>query len=154
MKTAEIEDALRTSSARILETMFFAETLPLPNAAVDHRNPVACLIHCSGAAEGIFSIAVDEAALRLLCCSFYGEDEPQLPQEHELICELTNMLAGSTLSALAPAHYCELSSPQICSFNRHRALCTSESPDLQTASTVIAIDGGLLTINCALRANA
>jgi CheY-specific phosphatase CheX len=151
MTKVNIEDTLRESALNVLETMFFAEPEPAEDDAAAHCDPVTCLLHCSGAADGAFSIAVDRSVLAALCCSFYGEDEPVATQQQELICELTNMLAGSSLSVLAPSHYCELSSPQLCSFDRHVEVGTKTVRNAQSTLIMLAVEGGLLSISCMLR---
>jgi CheY-specific phosphatase CheX len=151
MTAIEVQHAMQAASSSVLETMFFSEPVPAEAASAQHANPVACLLHCSGAEEGVFSVAVDLEALRQLGCAFYGQDALDLTQEQELICELTNMLAGSTLSAIAPSRYCELSSPQLCSFERHTHTASSGEHDLRVAPLYLQLDGGLLSVSCSLR---
>ena len=151
MMKLEVEQAMCSASCSVLETMFFSDAVPVAAPDAVHDDPIACLLHCSGAQEGTFSVAIDQAALHLLGCAFYGEDEMELPQQQELICELTNMLAGSTLSTIAPTRYCELSSPQLSSFQRHTEIASNHAGQTDTASTHLRIDGGILTVSCSLR---
>ena len=113
-----------------------------------HDDPIVCLLHSSGAAEGTFSIAVDRDALRMLCVSFYGEDTPPLIRQEELACELTNMIAGSTLSRLLPERYCSLTAPQLCSIEGHEMLSRSGE---ESTSVLMEVEGGLLSATCRLR---
>jgi hypothetical protein len=112
----ELASALHHALSSVLETMFFAEIIPMEDGAGPHPlDALACSLTCSGAETGSFGVVVDRPALTLLCCAFYGEDEADVSplQMQDLICELTNMLAGSALGAYAPARSCALSSPQL-----------------------------------------
>jgi len=149
MTTTDMDQALLASSSNVLETMFFSEVTVATAEGKLHDNPIVCRLRCSGAAEGTFSIAVDRAALRLLCMSFYGEDEPTLTRQEELACELTNMVAGSTLSALVPERYCALTAPQICILDHHESL--GRTGDNATC-VLMEVEGGLLSASCSLRA--
>ncbi len=147
----ELQPTLREASTNVLETMFFADAEPAHGAV--HSDAVACSLLCTGAEEGSFKVAIDRAALLLLCEAFFGEDdEPGMIRELELLCELTNMLAGSTLSAYAPDHLCPLSTPQLCDVAAHSA--TLAMPMHRTATANFAIDGGLISVSCALQAAA
>jgi hypothetical protein len=151
MRTTEMEAATRSASASVLETMFFADALPAPDVNAVHTDPVSCQLHCTGAEDGIFSIAVDRTALLALCSAFYGDDELTLIREQELACELTNMLAGSTLSVLAPTRACELSAPRLCKVERHLETGTVKDPSRNHSFVALAVEGGLLTVSCSLR---
>jgi len=126
--------------------MFFTEGTPL-DATPPHVDPLACLLHCSGALEGTFSIALDRTALIALCQAFYGEEAPSATQVFELLCELTNMIAGSTLSAYLPTHYCALTSPQLCDVAVH----LGSSMNLSATFLCLAVDGGVISIACSIR---
>ena len=151
MMTHKIEDVLRDESTNVLETMFFADAEVADNEDAVHSDASACTLQCSGAENGTFSLAIDRIALQNLCSAFYGQDdEPSEAQERELICELTNMLAGSTLSAYAPEHYCKLSSPLIYDFARHLETKVP-NPEENHTSVNFSLDGGLLSVSCSLR---
>ena len=153
MRTTELQAATRSASTTVLETMFFADPLESTDPKAQHAGAVACLLHCSGAEEGVLSVAVDQAALLSLCSAFYGDDDLTPIREHELVCELTNMLAGSTLSLLAPTRACELSSPRLCSFERHMEIGTTTLPAMDSSFVALELDGGLLSVSCSLRVN-
>jgi hypothetical protein len=142
----DLNETLCSSSIAILETMFFSEASLLDGPG-SHVEPLACMLQCTGAENGTFSIAVDRAALNVLCESFYGESEVSATQSFELICELTNMIAGSTLSVFSPDRLCALSSPQLCDV----ALHTGRTSDPDTLFASFAIEGGILSIACTLR---
>jgi CheY-specific phosphatase CheX len=153
MTTVKIEDVLRDASISVLETMFFADVAP-GETPVNHLDPVTCVVNCTGARSGVFTVAVDRLALHILCCAFYGDEDAKLPtQETEMICELTNMLAGSTLSSCVPEHFCTLSSPSICNFGRHLETCNQIDSEVQLGSIALSIEAGLLSVSCALRAS-
>jgi hypothetical protein len=141
-----LADMFATSSLAVLETMFFADAMQL-DGSTDHVDPLACLLHCSGPVEGTFSVAIDRTALVALCEAFYGEDAPSATQLFELLCEFTNMIAGSTLSVYSPSRFCPLSSPQLCDAALH--LESAELPDATFLR--LAVEGGLISIACSLR---
>lgn len=151
----ELTEVLRDASTVVLETMFFADVSTVAVTEAVHDDPLACSLVCSGAENGSFTVAVDRAALEVLSESFYGDDgEASTSRETELLCELTNMLAGSTLSAYAPDHYCPLSSPRVCDFSQHLATASAAAPDEEKTSISLALDGGLLSVSCVLKAAA
>jgi CheY-specific phosphatase CheX len=150
MNKVELGDAIREGSVQVLETMFFAETAESIPAL--HEQPVACTLQCSGTETGSFSIAVDRQALKPLCESFYGETgESTAIQEIDLICELTNMLAGATLSRFAPIGLCALSSPVLCDVTRHMEIGTTTHAGDKHVQIFLSLEGGLLSASCTLR---
>jgi CheY-specific phosphatase CheX len=152
MKSHNLVDVLRGASTEVLETMFFAEAVSIDAEGAVHDNPLSCFLDFSGAETGTFTVAVDRAALRILCTAFYGdEDEPSLTQEEEMITELTNMLAGSTLSSYVPEHYCKLSSPSLCDFARHLKTSMPRAVDERKASVNLSVEDGLLSVSCCFR---
>jgi len=144
-ETFGLRDTIHFASATVLETMFFTEAVPILDAPT-HVDPVACLLHSRGAVSGTFSVVIDRTALVVLCESFYG-DAPTESQPFELLCEFTNMIAGSTLSLYSPSRFCPLSSPQLCDITIH--LGGSAQPDVTLLS--FAVDGGLISIAWSLR---
>jgi hypothetical protein len=158
MAQLEITDALRSASMDVLETMFFADAVPIANEdATPQSDARACELQCSGGESGSFSVVVDRVALQMLCCAFYGQEGDVSPtQEEDLICELTNMLAGSTLSRYAPARSCILSSPRLCDYASLAATVEKDIADRQESVTrlSISIEGGLLLLSCTLRRSA
>ena len=151
MTTNNVESVLRVASVGVLETMFFADVSTAPEG-LTHSDAVTCVIDCKGAETGTFTVAVDRPALHILCCAFFGEEVAgPASQEWEMICELTNMLAGSTLSAYVPEHFCKLSSPSICDFDRHLDSSSNNDPNSHSALVALSIEGGLLSVSCTLR---
>lgn len=151
MTKTEVDNALVQSSAGVLETMFFSELEPAQEVSTPPDSSIACLLQCSGPAEGILSIAVDRRTLEQLCMSFYGEDEASQRRQEELVCELTNMIAGSTLSRLLPDHACALSSPQLCSLERHLGVAAVDVQGAQSTRIGMNVEGGLISAACCLR---
>lgn len=150
--THKIDAVLREASTGVLETMFFAEVEAADSEDAVHSDATACLLHCSGAESGTFSVAIDRPALKNLCCAFYGEDDDPSPaQEEELICELTNMLAGSTLSAYVPEHFCKLTAPVVYDIAGHIQLGSVPNPEELQTTVNLALDGGLLSVSCSLK---
>jgi hypothetical protein len=145
-QTIGLHDTLNAASTAVLETMFFTEAEALTELR-PHQDALSCLLHCSGAEQGTFSVAIDRAALLTLCESFYGET-PTAAQPFELLCEFTNMIAGSTLSLYSPDHFCPLSSPQLCDIAIH--LADAAQPGCIFLS--YAVEEGTLSIVCSLRA--
>jgi hypothetical protein len=155
MTTTSLEDVLRSASTEVLETMFFADVASPEDPQPAHNDALACSLLCSGAEEGIFTVAIDREALQLLCEAFYGDDgPPSILKERELLCELTNMLAGSTLSTYVPEHYCPLSSPLLCDLDKHLKTTHPDNASQQSSTVSLAVDGGLLSISCALKVSA
>jgi len=152
MTKTSLEDVLLASSTEVLETMFFADAMTPEAPQPEHTDAVACVLLCTGAQEGTFSVAIDRAALVSLSEAFYGDDgPPSAIKELELLCELTNMLAGSTLSAYAPEKYCPLSSPRLCDLAQHLKTAESTQPGAQSTTIYLDIDGGLLSVSTCLK---
>jgi hypothetical protein len=155
MTSTKIEDALRSASTAVLETMFFSDVADAEEGQTVQEDAIACILHCNGAENGTFTVAIDPPALQVLCAAFCGlEDEPSLIEQREMICELTNMLAGSTLSAYAPDRFSTLSSPQLCGIEQHAKLAQLAGQQDHLASVSLLVEGGLLTVSCSLRAAA
>jgi hypothetical protein len=125
--------------------MFFTEAVPSVEAPT-HVDPLACMLHSSGAADGAFSLAIDSRAMVVLCESFYG-NAPTATEPIELLCEFTNMIAGSTLSLHSPSHFCPLSSPELCDIAAHLERSALHGATLLS----FAVDGGLISIAWSLR---
>lgn len=147
-----IADAMLAASSNVLETMFFAEGTPILDGETALANALACALDYRGAVTGSFHVVVDRAALSVLCSGFYGEDgEIPESQMQELLCELTNMLAGSTLSRYAPEHSCTLSCPLLCDVEPEAKFVHS---DESVTHLNLAIEDGVLSILCLLRQEA
>jgi hypothetical protein len=143
-----LADVMLAASCHVLETMFFAEAAPAPDGEALQPDALACSLHYTGAEAGSFHVAIDRPALAVLCSGFYGDDAEGQDAQQELLCELTNMLAGSTLSLYVPDHSCSLSSPTI---DQHATARPSDLPGEHITRLTLAIEDGLLAIECALR---
>lgn len=152
MKT-ELQQAMRGATVAVLETMFFSEPILQDASEIPHINPLPCDIECSGAEDGIFHVLLDHEALLQLCRAFYGDDEdPSEKRQHEVLCEFTNMVAGSTLSSYATLHACRLSPPSLC--NPEPQPAKLMTGPLDSASVALLLEGGVLSITCQLRSAA
>ena len=151
MTKIDLDQALVASSSNVLETLFFSAADRAGSSVDSLEEPITCLLHCTGAAEGSFSVSVDRTALGQLCSSFYGEDDPTLPRQQELACELTNMIAGSTLSSLLPEHYGSLTAPPLCSLENHLKLGKTPTDGAETTTVTMEVEGGLMSASCSLR---
>jgi len=100
MLTAEVDRALTKCTGRVLETMCYADPLPITGL---EEGPA--FLHTElrfhGTYEGVFHLDITEEAGRSLASTFLGSDE-DLAREQlgSVICELTNMICGSMLSTL------------------------------------------------------
>lgn len=148
-----IREAMADALRNVLETMFFAEVTPVEEGEFAYADgALACMVECRGAHRGSFGVVVDRAAHELLCAGFYGEDESDVTsrQMEDLICELTNMLAGAALGLFSPEHLCVLSSPEVCSAEGAGSAVAGE----ELSRCTVALDGGHLTLWCSLRGDA
>ncbi len=151
----DIAEALLNASVNVLETMFFADAVPVKEEdAALQDGALACTLESRGGVNGSFGVAVDPVALQMLCRAFYGEEgDVSSTQQQDLILELTNMLAGSTLSGYSPAHACTLSSPLLCEYipaiARQR---NSVNNDERLTHITLSLEGGLLSVWGSLQA--
>jgi hypothetical protein len=146
-----LADVMLSASCNVLETMFFAEGVPAPEDELPLPDALACALHYTGAETGSFHVVIDRPALAVLCSGFYGDDAEGEDAQNELLCELTNMLAGSTLSLYVPDHCCSLSSPTL--YDRATSATQAHTGEHITRLT-LAIEDGLLAIECSLRDHA
>lgn len=159
MRKPDIDVALLNASTNVLETMFFADVLRVNEEdATPQDDALACTLECRGGMNGSFGVAVDAVALQMLCQAFYGE-EGDVPstQQQDLILELTNMLAGSTLSSYSPSHSCTLSSPLLCEYTSWAAIANqkdiADGKERLTHIT-LSLEGGLLSMWSSLQVSA
>jgi hypothetical protein len=147
-----IAEVMLAASAKVLETMFFADAAPASPDASPAPDALACALYYNGAETGSFHVVIDRPALAVLASGFYGDDFESSEAQNELLCELTNMLAGSTLSRYAPQYSCALSPPTLYDLTSsaakpaHNGECVTR--------LVLTIEDGLLAIECSLRGRA
>ena len=126
----------------VLETMFFAEATPAPEAEATTAF-IKARVAFHGRPSGILTVSLSAATARVLATGFLGEDEECLDdaQPGEIVCELANMLCGSLLSQMESKEIFDLASPQLVLAG---SLC-AESELRPAASQSFAIDDGILT---------
>lgn len=139
--------ALERASADVLETMFFAESSPSVCSDDPCGDYVRCRLACTGAVNGSFSLSINRELLQNLSEGFYGDEKAaSAAADEDLACELTNMIAGSTLSTYLPMESCALSSPMLCSLTEFESLRRGGMPEGTKAALSLALDGGTLSL--------
>ncbi|MGA3024712.1 MAG: chemotaxis protein CheX [Bryobacteraceae bacterium] len=113
MSPDEVDRALTRCTGRVLETMCYAD--PLPITGLEEGQPfVRAELKFHGTYSGVFHLDVTEDAGRTLATTFLGADEDvPAPQMASVICELTNMICGSMLSALDAQADIQLDTPEL-----------------------------------------
>jgi CheY-specific phosphatase CheX len=111
LREASIQAALE-----VLETMFFEIPVEDPQDSEDALTASLCaLASFTGSAEGVLAVSMTPPALERLSASFLGADESEISdgQAVGVLCELANMLCGSTISRLDPGARIAIAPPQI-----------------------------------------
>ena len=113
MSPAEVDRALTRCAGRVLETMCYAD--PLPITGLEEGQPfIRAELKFHGTYSGVFHLDVTEEAGRSLATTFLGADEDvPAPQMASVICELTNMICGSMLSTLDARADIQLDTPEL-----------------------------------------
>ena len=113
MSTAEVDRVLARCTGRVLETMCYAD--PLPITGLEEGQPfVRTRLRFHGTYSGVFHLDITEEAGRSLATTFLGADENvAAPEMAGVICELTNMICGSMLSALDARADIRLDPPEV-----------------------------------------
>jgi CheY-specific phosphatase CheX len=117
MKTESMGDVLGDAASMVLETMFFT----LPEGYTERHLPAdAPVVHAvlsfSGAWSGTFELKTPVDSARAITQGFIGAMEPaEVSDERvsEVICELANMVCGSTLSQLGDDKIFHLGTPHL-----------------------------------------
>jgi CheY-specific phosphatase CheX len=117
ISSEHVGTVLSDAAQTVLETMFF--TMAEGEAPPEH--PVGAeLMHTaitfSGEWRGTFDLQMPVACAQTIAESFVGaEPGEEMPEERvgEVICELANMVCGSTLSHLASDKIFDLSAPRL-----------------------------------------
>ena len=114
------EPALRQqaveAAVEVLNTMFFELPVQRPEDCESPRPEDLCaLATFTGTAEGSFAVALETRSLNRLSASFLGAEEDEITAGlgSNVLCELTNMLCGATLSRLDPDSHIVISSPKV-----------------------------------------
>ena len=113
MSPAELDRALTRCTGRVLETMCYAD--PLPITGLEEGQPIIRTeLKFHGTYSGVFHLDITEDAGRSLATTFLGADEDVAPPEMKsVICELTNMICGSMLSTLDARAEIQLDAPAL-----------------------------------------
>ena len=113
MSPAEVDKALTRCTGRVLETMCYADPLPITGLE-EGQQVVHAELHFHGTYSGVFRLDITEDAGKSLASTFLGGDEdvPE-PQMTSVVCELTNMICGSMLSTLDARADIHLDAPML-----------------------------------------
>jgi len=113
MSPIEVDRALMRSTGRVLETMCYAEPLPITGLE-EGQAFLRAKLPFRGTYSGVFHLEITEDAGRSLATTFLGVDE-DVPsaQMASVICELTNMICGSMLSTLDAHADIQLGAPEM-----------------------------------------
>jgi len=141
LKPTELKPIMELAVAEVLEAMcFISSEGESPEAAGQYPPDWICgELDFAGNLSGSFGIAVPPATGATIAANFLGEDECDLSEEQtmEVICELTNMVAGTLLANLDSRSAFTLSPPR----PGHSA--ARAAGDGRTGCTV-ALDEGLI----------
>lgn len=145
MQTEPIEHALRDAAQSVLETMCFTMVEgDAPSEFSTATDLVRTRMTFSGAWSGRFELKAQLASARMIAGSFTGESGDDMPVERvtEVMCELANMVCGSTLSHLARSHLAsdrvfDLSSPQVLP-----CVVTGDPPPIGAVTAAMGLDLG------------
>lgn len=113
-KPAEIDGIILSSTAQVLEEMFFTGIEATGNEGeVAATNPIHVELRFSGPLAGAFRLLMDEEAARVLGCTLTCPEGDEFPRERsvQVAGELANMICGSLLSHLEPDANLSLTSP-------------------------------------------
>jgi len=111
LREASIQAALE-----VLETMFFEIPVEGPQESDGASTSSLCaLATFTGSAEGLLVVSLTPPALERLSASFLGLEEPEISESQAagVLCELANMLCGSTLSRLDPGARIAIAPPRL-----------------------------------------
>jgi CheY-specific phosphatase CheX len=123
VQSEQIAVALGDAAQTVLETMFFmmAEGEAEPMFAPD-ADLMRTAMTFNGHWTGTFEVRTPVACAHMIAQSFVGADDEMTPENvSEVMCELANMVCGSTLSNLANDRIFDLSKPQVCAAEEHVA---------------------------------
>ena len=119
MQTEMISDALGDAAQSVLETMFFVSPEGTAEPAYPQEVPLLGVgLTFSGEWSGTFELQTPITSARTLAEGFVGTLDPsevEGDKTTEVICELANMVCGSTLTRLAGDKIFDLGSPHLVS---------------------------------------
>ncbi len=114
MLEQQCDQLLPNALGEILESMFFSaisETEVVDQA--QDRSFISAHLSFRGNPSGFFGVKTSAQTAQKLAANFLGQDEASISesQSGEVLCELANMLCGSSLSRLESGEKFELSAP-------------------------------------------
>lgn len=115
MNENDLGDLLAASAAEVLESMFFASTEEAPASEEGPGDRISAGLTFRGEPSGVFRVGISRPAAKALSGAFLGLEESEVSpkQTGEVVCELTNMICGSTLSRLEARNAFELDGPRL-----------------------------------------
>jgi hypothetical protein len=109
-------DALAAAAGKAFEEMFFSPVEDhldrLPEGETDL---ISAAVAFRGELSGIFRLTISTWGARRIAAAFLAADAPSLSSERigEVVCELSNIICGCTLSHIAADALFELLSPRL-----------------------------------------
>jgi CheY-specific phosphatase CheX len=110
-------DALSRATADVLEKMFFTGVADESDGIPPAGPQIVVRVTFDGERRGVLMLGVSRSAAQTLAADFLGSEGGEDLgdyQVREVVCELTNMICGDTLSALENGSL-RLSSPEVLS---------------------------------------
>ena len=107
-------DVLMNATAATLETMFFSSVLGPADPSQADRISMAYRLQFHGEVRGDLTLGVSRELAIALAANFLGEDADAISEQAvgDVVCELTNMVAGCVLSTLETGSTFELTHPE------------------------------------------
>ncbi|MBI4908938.1 MAG: chemotaxis protein CheX [Acidobacteria bacterium] len=109
LPVSDIQSAIASAVEEVLETMCFTPVFesgaghaPPPVETPDGSTTLTAKLDFEGAPSGSFHIQVPSHLGRCVAASFLGRDDYEVsdPQIAQVLCELSNMFCGATLSRI------------------------------------------------------
>jgi CheY-specific phosphatase CheX len=110
-----LSNALATAAGDVLETMFFTAASEEPTEDCGTDPPIRVRVRFQGTPSGIFAMDMPGASARTIAADFLGGESEEISQAQvcQVLCELANMICGTTLSRLDMERRFDLASPEV-----------------------------------------
>lgn len=113
---APLREPAIAAAVEVLDTMFFE--LPVDSPQPCDRAPqdgLCALVQFAGTADGSLAVWLEQPPLLRLAALFLGLEEGAMTEgmSANVLCELANMICGSTLSRLNPGGRIVISPPRL-----------------------------------------
>lgn len=127
----------------VLETMFFTAPMDMAERTTE-PDAVEARISFRGRPSGNFHLRISEPGARLLAAGFLGQEEDELSgtQTQQVVCELANMLCGSSLSQVEKDQVFELGAPELVPSGTLQQDCQNSEATEQS----FELESGVLTL--------